>query len=392
MNILHWHPNFLGGGGVTNAVLGLAHAQSELGHRVTVAAAERDGKAPLYGPVRVPPAIDLLTWSPSRVVRIGRTSARIISNAARRSLRAVEPDVVHIHGEFNADNLWVSKLFRAPIVLSPHGGFHPVVLKRRKQLKVVYVSLARTVLYRRVAAFHALCPAEAEHISAVVPGSDVYCIPSGSEPNRHVGEGRRFDCCGTVNLLFVGRLDVYTKGLDILLDAFALALRSTRVPMLLHLVGPDWDRGIERLSVQAARLGIRDHMVFHGAQGPQEVRSFMGGSDVYIQLSRHDGFPLSVSEALLCGNAAILSENVGTVSFADISSLPHIRIVRASPDEASAAIVQLTSNLKELQFQAASNAEKLRSFFSWRRIADKHSQRYLTLKPPAASAQPALPI
>ena len=47
MRILHWYPNFLGGGGVANAVLGLAIARAERGAEVAIASAEAEGE-PLY--------------------------------------------------------------------------------------------------------------------------------------------------------------------------------------------------------------------------------------------------------------------------------------------------------------------------------------------------------
>jgi glycosyltransferase involved in cell wall biosynthesis len=385
MNILHWYPSFPSGGGVTNAVLGLARAQSELGHNVTIAASKTDA-TPVYG-TQVAPTLDVVTWRPIYTFQLGRRKLRILGTAAHRLLQAVNPDVIHIHGEFNVDNLWAPRVFRAPIVLSPHGGFHPAVLQKScTRLKRTYVCFAQKTLYRKVAAFHASCPAERSHISALVPGAPVYCVPLGAEPKQPASDKPCLPRQGTIKLLFVGRMDVYTKGLDILLEAFALALRSAASPMLLHLVGPDWDNGVQRLNAHAARLGVRDQIIFHGARGRDDVAGFMGKSDIYIQLSRHDGFSLSVAEALLCGNPAILSENVGIASSADIGSLPHVQVVRPVPEEASGAIVQVTSNLEQLRSQAASTVEKLRSFFSWSRIADAHCKQYSTLRLSAASA------
>src|SRR2546422_6932998 len=55
-------------------------------------------------------------------------------------------------------------LFRS-ILLSPHGAFHPVLLRKGKRsLKSLYIALAKYLLYRKVV-FHALTPMEEVHRS-----------------------------------------------------------------------------------------------------------------------------------------------------------------------------------------------------------------------------------
>src|SRR6202022_3584927 len=80
----------------------------------------------------------------------------------------------------NPDNLWIPYLFKCPLVLSPHGGFHSIVgLRRHQTLKGLYFDLARGVLYSRVGAIHTVSPVEEDHVRTVLPDRPVYCIPQG---------------------------------------------------------------------------------------------------------------------------------------------------------------------------------------------------------------------
>src|SRR5207248_2554305 len=83
---------------------------------------------------------------------------------------------------------------------------------------------------------------------------------------------------GPIRLVSVGRLDVYTKGLDILLDAFAAARASA--PVELTVVGPDWNGGRAELERRAASLGLDGSLRFTGALAGSEAAADESAPDV----------------------------------------------------------------------------------------------------------------
>jgi glycosyltransferase involved in cell wall biosynthesis len=283
-------------------------------------------------------------------------------------------------------------MFRgAVLVLSPHGAFHPAVLtKSSVVVKRVYLSLARRVLYRCVDACHALSPAEADHIGALLGGVRVYTAPQGTNP--HMGaawgaEGKTRERKDCVRFVCVGRLDVYTKGLDILVEAFSAAIRRIGHERLqLTMVGPDWRGGRDWLNKKAKALGVGHLVRFTSGVPTRGVAEHLGESDVYIQLSRHDGFPLAVAEGLCAGKPAILSREIGTVSYPEISCLSHVRIVCPELENVVSTILEFSENVDRLTKQAWSAREEVRRFFDWRRSAQKHLDEYEAL---CQSARPA---
>ena len=118
MRILHWYPNFLGGGGVANAVLGLANAQAEFGVEVAIACAVMQDK-PLYQPMEnLLGNVQIFRWCPKWKFKFGNLIWRQIPKEYMEQMRKFNPDVVHVHGEFNPDNWHVLKIFNVPIILS----------------------------------------------------------------------------------------------------------------------------------------------------------------------------------------------------------------------------------------------------------------------------------
>ena len=373
MRIVHWYPNFLGGGGVANAVLGLATAQSELGHDVTVVAAEA-ANAPLYEPMETE-GVQLTTFCERRRVQRAGLRLRLIEPADKERLRALTPDVVHAHGEFNPDNVWAVRLFDAPAFLSPQGAFHPVVMRKSRPLgKRAYLPVANRLLYSKLAAVHVLSPDEARDVRAALPRVSVYTVPQGG--NVRVRPRARVDVHGgrPVRLVSVGRLDVYTKGLDVLLDAFAAARK--RAPVELTVVGPDWNGGRAVLEQRAAALGLDGYVRFTGPLPGADVAGELQRADVYVQLSRHEGLPLAVTEALGAGKPAVLSGAIGTCSIPEVRRFRHVIATEPDAGAAASALVTAATSIDELRRAAEESAGEVAELFSWRRIARLHVDRY----------------
>lgn len=379
MRILHWYANCLSGGSVAHGVLGLAESQARLGVEVAIAAAVPSGP-PLYGPVALSGEVVIVDWRPQWTCEFGGILVRCVPVEAVRRLRAFRPDLVHVHGAFNPENLWAPFLIGCPIVFSPHGGFHPNVFTiRRRIAKHLYFSIERRLLHSRVRAFHALSTAEAVDIGRLLPGRTVYCAPEASSMSAELSPGSevRPRSDNWAKYVFVGRLDVFTKGLDILLDALADAGRRLRGrEVTLTLVGPDWRGSLEWLRRRTEELGIARQVVLTGAVSTRDVVAMLHESDIYVQLSRHDGFPASVSEAFLAGKPVILSEAVGHASYAEVTSLPHVRVVPPRAGEAAEAILESAHRIGELRTIAKQHQAEVAHFFSWERIAGLHLKAY----------------
>lgn len=372
MRIVHWYPNFLGGGGVANAVLGLATAQAELGHDVQVVAAE-PRNAPLYEPMDVD-GVQLTTFRERRRVQRAGLRLRLLEPADKERLRALAPDAVHAHGEFNPDNLWAVRLFDAPAFLSPQGAFHPVVLQKSRRLgKHAYLPVARRFLYSRLAALHVLSPDEARDVRAALGDLPVYTAPQGGNV-RVKPFARRGTTGGPVRFVSVGRLDVYTKGLDVLLESFA-ASRAT-APVELTVVGPDWNGGRRALEDRAAELGLAESVRFTGPLPGAEVAHELRRGDVYVQLSRHEGLPLAVTEALAAGKPAVLSSAIGTCSIPEVQRFRHVIVTEPNAHAATSALARAARSIDELRAAAEESADDVAELFSWRRIAQLHVDRY----------------
>ncbi len=380
MRVIHWYPGYLGGGGVANAVGALAGAQTALGVAVTVVTRDFSG-APLATPPALPAGASLVRWRPRACAGPLQSALPGWLPKAAGALRALAPDLVHVHGEFHAEHLYVPRLWPdVPRVISPHGGFHPEVLARsHRQLKRAYLAYARRTLYGE-AILHALSPQERVQLERLFPGHEVACIHNG--PGHAVrtviapdtgmpGTGFRF--------IYVGRLNVIEKGLDLALAGLAAARRVTGVDACLVLVGPDWAGGRAWLEREATRLGVRAHVHFTGAVDPSRVAGLIAAADCYVQPARNDGFGLAVAEALLVGKPVVISPVVGAAGYPELTAHPHLRVVALTSEAVGIGMTEVLRRRDELAWMARERLPAVREFLSWRTVASRHLERYHAL-------------
>ncbi len=99
-------------------------------------------------------------------------------------------------------------------------------------------------------------------------------------------------------ILEVGRLGDHLKGLDLLIESFALVKNKQ---WELHIAGGD-EEGTD-LKEQAKRLGVFDRIKFLGKV--QDIDKYYAQAGIYVIPSRSEGFPNALTEAMAAGCACV---------------------------------------------------------------------------------------
>lgn len=106
-------------------------------------------------------------------------------------------------------------------------------------------------------------------------------------------------------ILFLSRIDSYTKGLDLLLQAFEVV--SEKFPDIkLVLAGHEATKVADLLAPLPDRLRTRVHYVGF-VSGEQKVK-LLSRAKLFVLPSRHEAHPVSLMEAHACGKPVIVSD------------------------------------------------------------------------------------
>jgi glycosyltransferase involved in cell wall biosynthesis len=157
-----------------------------------------------------------------------------------------------------------------------------------------------------------------------------------------------------------GRVAIWKKGLDVLLDAWELlSRRGGDTYLLLVGAGRDAPELRTRLEASAARNVV---WVDELLESPAAMSAILSAADVYAFPSRHEGFPVSLVEALGCGLPVVASDATGVE---DILGPPDGRPGAIVPREDAAALANALADVladgerrRELSARARARAEQ----------------------------------
>ncbi|MCC7449185.1 MAG: glycosyltransferase [Anaerolineae bacterium] len=337
LHILHITPYYAPAwsyGGVVSAVTGLATAQAERGHRVTVLTTDAlDAASRFTSPSNLVKGelTAQLTGSPSPQAERGSGGevnngvhvirCRNLSNMIRARYNLSLPigfrrtfqrliadaDIVHTHELRTVENLLIG--CQQPVVLSPHGtlpyGTGRSIIKR------VWDRLFGQRLLRKIDHIAALTVAEADEARTLwqrlaVPFPGTTIIPNGVAADFTVsGDLRpRYQLGDGPIILFLGRLHE-RKGLQYLIPAFSRIIQAIPASRLL-IVGPDSGM-LESMQLLTTQLGIADRVVFTGMLTGADQQAALATAAVFVLPAVGEGLSMAALEAMAAGLPVILT-------------------------------------------------------------------------------------
>ena len=240
----------------------------------------------------------------------------LMSVALRHYLRrcADKPDVLHIHGVWMPENLWVSKYGKThniPYVINPRGDTEIARINYDKIKKIKKQIAWR--LYGKKIVDNAACiiaTSEQERDSIRTLGSKVpvAIIPNGIELDAFPKEVVHNHGEKKV-LLFLSRINPI-KGIEYLIDAWKQLDTSLTSQWELHIAGnSDPKDYIYTLKTKVDRLGLSDSIKFIGpVTGEAKMRKYQD-SNLFILPTLNENFGNVVAEAMMCECPVITTKN-----------------------------------------------------------------------------------
>lgn len=224
-----------------------------------------------------------------------------------------EGSIFHLHTTYKPINYALMKILRRysiPYVFTPHNPYKGLVLSRRGIKKRIYVALIERQVIRHAAVVHALTRQEVDTLMQL-GARKVTVVPNTiDEPEgRLTSDWERLD---VPTICFVGRLEPVQKGIDLMLDALMILREIHHIPARFTLIGSGNDRDTAFIRHKCSELGlpIGDAVIFAGTLLGEDKYCALRRSTIYLQLSRWEGFGISVLEALAVGTPVVISTHI----------------------------------------------------------------------------------
>lgn len=364
MRIVHVTRQFPPGlGGIEEVVAQLVEAQVRAGHDVRVLTLDR---------VFTDPDTQLVArdeWMGAQVLRFPyRGSMRYpLAPAVLGHVR--DADVVHVHAiDFFFDFMSFTKPWhRRPMVATTHGGFfHTDAHARLKRLWFATVTRAACRGYDRIVA----CSQPDFDMFEPVTGSNLVLIENGVDIGKFADLASRET---TRNLVAIGRFS-FNKKPERLLDMMVELIR--RDPgFTLDLIGGEFDWTREALAAEIAARDLAGHVRLHVGASNAEIASLVGRGSLFVSASVHEGFGISLIEALSAGLLPVVEANPAFKSFAarvgDVVLTDY-----AQPAIAAEAILQAQARLAADPQAMRARLVAAAQPFAWPGVAERYMRVY----------------
>jgi len=300
-----------------------------------------------------------------------------LDSAIKTEIQNLSKDsIVHIHGSFIPEFYNICKLldaYKVDYIYTPHGALTVGAMQKNNFLKKTYFKLFESRIIKKAKAVHLLGKnevkdfqhlAQINHHCLVPNGQDLTAIPTIQQEGKN--EHPVFGFCG--------RIAIFHKGLDLMLEGFQAYLKNGNKGTL-ELIGDGKD--METLKEKARKLGIEQYLVFHGAKFGDEKFKLINSFDAFLHTSRMEGFPTAVLEAAALQIPCITSEATNINSYIETYDAG-LTLQQNTPLEIK-QVMEQTAQLfyaNNLQTKGANALKMVKEAFSWQEIAQRLIQIY----------------
>lgn len=219
------------------------------------------------------------------------------------------PDIVVFQETYRIEYIKIARQLRKrgiPYIIVPHGELSTQAQRKKWLKKKIANMLVFRSFIKGAVAIQCLSQREMEQTTL---GGDKFLATNGIEiPDV----SKQCFSSGHTKFVYVGRLDAYHKGLDLMIHAVkksAMYLRDNNCT--LDIYGPDVVGRAEYLEKLITEADVSDIVKLHPPVVGQEKERVLLEADIFIQTSRFEGMPLGILESLSFGVPCLLTE--GTV-------------------------------------------------------------------------------
>lgn len=248
-------------------------------------------------------------------------------------LEKKDTTVFHFHGGWIPVYYSLSNFLKKhniPFVLTPHGAYNVIAMRKSYWIKKMYFRFFEKNVLEQATKIHCLGQSEIIGLNTIYKSEKVVLLPYGYEMNvsqklqaKHVYD-MQISFSAKKQMLenyenkdefifgFIGRLDIYTKGLDKLIQGFERFVK-TRPNAKLWIIGDSNQKELLQQIIQ--EKGLTNQVVFFGSKFGKHKETLLQNIDVFVHPSRNEGLPTSIIEAAGYGKPCIVSHatNIGSL-------------------------------------------------------------------------------
>ena len=285
--------------GVDRTIAGHMFGLAKEGHKITLLTVEPPGRVETEELARS--GISLCVIKASSVLFV----------FSIRRLRG-KFDLLWLHSVFTLRNWIAFSLLGCPWITTPHGGYSPGQLRYKSRLfKKIALFVVERRMLRNALFVHTLTETESSHVHYLSAKAKTIVAMNGcqTEPFEPV----RFNDNDCVRFLFIGRISVVHKGLDLLITALESVSETTS--WRLDIVGKGSVTDTEALSLLIKKKNLESKVILKGLLFGNEKKEILSSCHIFVHTSRWEGMPFSIIESMCASRPVLITTGTNMGEF-----------------------------------------------------------------------------
>lgn len=287
-----------------------------------------------------------------------------------------KPDVVLLHSPIPlpqfmaiARNLKKDKI---PYVIVPHGCFSAHAMKKGNIKKRVARILYLDKMIADAARIQYLSLGEKR--ASIYKNKESFIVPNGIDTKDFLKSDEERDA---LEFAFIGRKDVYHKGIDILLEAWSKAKDSVGSKAVLRIYGPATPQQEEALAEIISTNGLENSVFCEPAVFGKEKEGVYLKTDVFVLTSLFEGQPVAILESWSYGVPTLVTP--GTNVWEECAEHGCGWSVERSADAIANEIIKIVNDRADVRKRAKNAYDYASSEYNWDRVSERYRKELESL-------------
>ncbi len=181
-----------------------------------------------------------------------------------------------------------------------------------------------------------------------------------------------------VKIVYIGRLDAYHKGLDLMIEAIRLSkpfLKENKCRV--EIFGPDYAGRYENVERLIRENDVGEIVSLnHEILGEDKVKKLLD-SDIFIQTSRFEGMPLGILEAMSYALPCLVTE--GTALGGEIAAAQAGWVAKTDAQDISKRLIEVVRDRSRWTEFGENGRKAICEKYSWNVVAADTVKQYQSL-------------
>jgi glycosyltransferase involved in cell wall biosynthesis len=287
-----------------------------------------------------------------------------------------KPDFVVFEGFYSVDSARFAKELRSnriPYIITPRGSLTKQARHNGSEWKKrVAHWLFFDSFVKNATSIQFLTKQENDDSISQCPNS--FILPNGYLlPEKYKSD---FSSNG-IKVVFIGRIDIYHKGLDLLIDASVQIIDDLRkANVKFDIYGP-YNEDASKLEKIIVEKKLKDLFVLKGEVTGEKKENVLLDADVFILTSRFEGHPMGLMEALAYGLPVLVTEGANMKE--EIQKADAGWGCNTSRESIKECLLKMISDQRRFS-EKSKNARDLSKQYDWHLLAERFHLQLQALK------------